>query len=255
MYSQFLADAQTGSLPSYSFIEPRYFADLFGTYIPNDEHPPHNVVYGEQLIASVYNALRSSPCWKQTLLVITYDEHGGCFDHVAPPKAVPPDGKINNAYGFDFSAYGVRVPAVIISPYMAPGSKLHEGRDGTPFDHTSIIRTVRDLFGLGGPLTARDAAAPSLMEMLDLALPTNDGPLSVDASLISAPPAQVATRAAAPLNGMQASLAAAATQLPRGAPISSNQVPPASVPPTATYPTVAIAAASASASTKLFLGL
>jgi hypothetical protein len=93
------------------------------------------------------------------------------------------------------------------------------------------------------------------MEMLDLALPTNDGPLSVDASLISAPPAQVATRAAAPLNGMQASLAAAATQLPRGAPISSNQVPPASVPPTATYPTVATAAASASASTKLFLGL
>ncbi|HEY2682227.1 MAG TPA: alkaline phosphatase family protein [Steroidobacteraceae bacterium] len=255
VFSQFLADAQTGSLPSYSFIEPRYFADLFGTYIPNDEHPPHNVVYGEQLIASVYNALRSSPCWKQTLFIITYDEHGGCFDHVAPPKAVPPDGKINNAYGFDFSAYGVRVPAVIISPYMAPGSKLHEGRDGTPFDHTSIIRTVRDVFGLGGPLTARDAAAPSLMEMLDLALPTNDGPLSVDASLISAPPAQVATRAAAPLNGMQSSLAAAATQLPRGAPTSSSQVPSPSVPPTATYPTVATAAASASASTKLFLGL
>jgi phospholipase C len=252
MFSQFLADAQIGSLPSYSFIEPRYFADLFDTYIPNDDH---HVVYGEQLIASVYNALRSSPCWKQTLFVVTYDEHGGCFDHVGPPPAAPPDGKINNAYGFDFSAYGVRVPAVIVSPYMAPGSKIHEGRDGTPFDHTSIIRTVRDLFGLGAPLTARDAAAPSLLEMLDLPLPTNDGPLSIDASLISAPPAQVALRAAAPVNGMQAALAAAATQLPIGAPTSGDQVPVPTVPPPTTYSTVATAAASASARTKLFLGL
>jgi phospholipase C len=88
-FHQFLADAHSGSLPNYSFIEPRYFTDLFKNLIPNDEHPPHNVVYGEQLIAAVYNALRSSPCWKRTLLIITYDEHGGCFDHVPPPAATP----------------------------------------------------------------------------------------------------------------------------------------------------------------------
>ncbi|HUB45455.1 MAG TPA: alkaline phosphatase family protein [Acetobacteraceae bacterium] len=74
-FSDFVRAAGGGNLPAYSFIEPRYFSDLFS--IPNDEHPPHNVAYGEQLIAAVYNTVRGGPGWKQTLLVITYDEHGG----------------------------------------------------------------------------------------------------------------------------------------------------------------------------------
>ena len=85
--TDFAQDAAAGSLPAYSFIEPRYFTDTLLNKMPNDEHPPHNVAYGEALIAAVYNAVRGGPRWKQTLLVITYDEHGGCFDHVVPPPA------------------------------------------------------------------------------------------------------------------------------------------------------------------------
>ncbi|MBR7538989.1 hypothetical protein KC221_22630, partial [Mycobacterium tuberculosis] len=87
LFDDFLDDASSGKLPSYSFIEPRYFADLDW---PNDMHPPHDIAYANALVALVYNALRNSPQWHQTLLVITFDEHGGCFDHVPPPAVVPP---------------------------------------------------------------------------------------------------------------------------------------------------------------------
>jgi len=88
-YRQFQADCQAGKLPAYSFIEPQYFAD-FG-YPENDQHPPSVVTLGEQLIADVYNCLRASKVWRKSLLIITYDEHGGCYDHAAPPAAVPPE--------------------------------------------------------------------------------------------------------------------------------------------------------------------
>ena len=89
----FARDAATGNLPAYSFIEPRYFTDMVLGVVPNDQHPPHNVAHGEALIAEVYNAVRSGPGWRNTLLIITYDEHGGCYDHVLPPAAVAPDEK------------------------------------------------------------------------------------------------------------------------------------------------------------------
>jgi phospholipase C len=256
-FHQFLADAHTGSLPNYSFIEPRYFTDLFLNNIPNDEHPPHNVVYGEQLIAAVYNAVRSSPCWKSTLLIITCDEHGGCYDHVPPPAAVPPDPY--NQYGFGFDRYGVRVPAVIVSPYVPPGSKIRPppNADGNtyPFDHTSIIATVRNLFGLGAPLTARDAIAPDLLAALSLAVPANDGPPNIDPSLIEPAIAELQTRADASPNGVQRSLSAAAATLPTNPPATEEDIPdPASMPPNQ-YPTVATAQANATARTNLFLGV
>src|SRR3984885_5628216 len=254
-FQQFLADAHTGSLPNYSFIEPRYFTDLFSSFIPNDEHPPHNVLYGEQLIAQVYNALRSSRCWKQTLLIITYDEHGGCYDHVPPPAAIPPDGA--NGYGFDFSAYGVRVPAVIVSPYVPPGSKIQPPNGTTtPFDHTSIIKTVREVFALGAELTARDKAAPSLLGTLTLSAPNNDGPPSVNVSLTPPPLPQLTARGAAAPNGMQASLSAAASILPKYPPATSGVPVPAPVTPAPDrYPTVATAQANATARTNMFLGV
>ena len=86
---EFIDAAADGTLPSYSFIEPRYFTSRLLNHIPNDAHPPHNVAYAEQLIAAVYNAVRSGPGWDRTLLIVTFDEHGGCYDHVAPPAAVP----------------------------------------------------------------------------------------------------------------------------------------------------------------------
>lgn len=207
--TDFAQDAAAGSLPAYSFIEPRYFTDTLLNKMPNDEHPPHNVAYGEALIAAVYNAVRGGPRWKQTLLVITYDEHGGCFDHVVPPPATRPDALTPD--GFDFGYFGVRVPAVVVSPYMRPGNVIRPS-GATPFDHTSIIATLRKLFGLAS-LTARDAAAPDLLEALEAA-PDNDGPASITTPAIPPAPAQVARAAAKPPNDLQRSLSTAAAQLP-----------------------------------------
>ena len=258
-FSQFLADAHVGALPSYSFIEPGYFADGFSGSIPNDQHPPHNVLYGEQLIAQVYNAVRSSPCWKKTLLIITYDEHGGCFDHLPPPAAVAPDGIVNNDAQFTFDSYGVRVPAIIVSPYVPPGSKIHQlandAGQQTPLDHTSIIRTVRQAFGVTQSLTRRDAAAPSVLAALSLAGPNNDGPPSVPVALGTPTLPQVTDRAQAAPNGMQASLAAAATHLPTTAPASDAEVPASQPQAQVEYPTVATAQAAAVARTNQFFGL
>jgi len=259
-FNQFLADAHTGNLPNYSFIEPRYFSDLFLNNTPNDEHPPHNVVYGEQLIAQVYNAVRSSPCWKKTLLIITYDEHGGCFDHVPPPPAVSPDGLADNPYQYHFDTYGVRVPAVIISPYVSPGSKIRPPRQpgghAYPFDHTSIIATVRKLFLPNDPpLTNRDGVAPDLLSALTLAVPTNDGPPSIDPSLLQPKPAEVVDRAEAAPNGIQWSLSAAAAALPETPPATDAAMPTPAELPDVQYPTVAIAHANATASTNRFLGM
>jgi phospholipase C len=258
-FGQFLADAQAGKLPAYSFIEPQYFTDLFSSRIPNDEHPPHDVRHGNSLIAQVYNALRSSPCWKQSLLIITYDEHGGCFDHVPPPISVPPDAQINNSQGFGFIRYGVRVPAVIVSPYIPPGTRIRApqaaGAAETPFDHTSIIKTVRETFGVQGPLTDRDAAAPSLLPALTLAVPNNDGPRTIPADLVQPSPDQLSSRGAAAPNGMQASLAAAASHLPATAPVTDDDIPPPIPQNPVSYPTVARAQAAATACTLRFLGL
>ncbi len=218
-FDDFLEDAAAGNLPNYSFIEPRYFTDGPLQQIPNDQHPPHNVVYGEQLIAAVYNAVRAAPTWKKTLLIVTYDEHGGCFDHVPPPRAVPPDALRPD--GFAFDRYGVRVPAVIVSPYMPKGSIVRVAESGLPqqgppypFDHTSIIATLRKLFDLGAPLTQRDAAAPDLLGALSLLDPENDGPDRIDATPAQPSASEVAQRAAAPGNSNQVNLCRAASEMP-----------------------------------------
>jgi phospholipase C len=128
---------------------------------------------------------------------------------VVPPPATPPDNRTPD--GFDFSTFGVRVPAVIVSPYVPAGSIIRPP-GSTPFDHTSIIATLRRLFGIAS-LSARDAAAPDLLGTLH-ATPDNDGPASITAPAIPPAPAQVARLAAKPPNSMQRSLATAAVQLP-----------------------------------------
>ena len=182
--AEFARHARLGRLPNYSFIEPRYYPSRLFRKVPNDQHPPHNMLYGEQLIAAVYNAVRTAPTWERTLLVITYDEHGGCFDHVPPPPAVSPGGPCPD--GFAFDRYGVRVPAVIISPFIPPGSIIRPppdtgGEAPFPFDHASIPATLQRLFDLGPPLTPRVAAAPDLLSALTLARPENSGPEQVSA--------------------------------------------------------------------------
>lgn len=210
-FDSFVEDAKTGKLPSYSFIEPRYFADPFNRAMPNDQHPPHNVGYGDALIASVYNAVRNGPGWENTLLIITYDEHGGCYDHVFPGPAVSPGGPFPDGYQFD--GYGVRVPAVIVSPYVSAGKIIRP--DGlVPFDHTTIFRTLQDVFDLHkGPLTPRTASAPSLVDYLSDA-PTNLGPASIDVTPPVPADDELAKAAELPPNGLQSALGKAASRLP-----------------------------------------
>jgi phospholipase C len=122
----------------------------------------------------VYYALQSGPGWNDTLLVITYDEHGGNFDHVPPPwGAVAPDNSIGE-FGFDFSRFGVRIPALLVSPRIAPGT-VFRAKQGT-IDHTSVLKTIELRWNVP-PLTARDQAAPDLGDVLTLATPRNDDPL------------------------------------------------------------------------------
>ncbi len=144
-YNEFEGDCREDNLASYCFIEPRY-NDQTGphdqSYWPNDQHPSHDVYAGEALIRDLYQTLTKYPkVWTKSILVIVYDEHGGFFDHVKPPQPVaPPDGEINNPEGFRFDRLGVRVPAVIVSPWIDAGvvSKI--------FDHTSFLGAARRLF-------------------------------------------------------------------------------------------------------------
>lgn len=172
-FGSFTSDAQNGSLPSYSFIEPRYYDFLF--WKASDQHPDHDVSLGDALIADVYEALRNSPQWNQSLLVILWDEHGGIFDHVPPPSgpphAVNPDGQSSTAPPFDFDRLGVRVPAVLVSPYIPKGAIDHQ-----VYDHTSLLATVKQTFNLPAFLNRRDAAAATFEKNLSLEQPRIDTP-------------------------------------------------------------------------------
>jgi phospholipase C len=198
------------TLPAFSFIEPRYSRTHAPNHLPpNSNHPgpgdygidvqsdpsdpPIDATGGELLLMQVYNLLRSSSYWDSTLLIITYDEHGGVFDHVAPyspatppgtvnigtpPMAIPPAGissglissKDPAAIGFGYTLYGCRVPAIIVSPLVAAGSTI--APESGVFDHSSIVATVWENFRLSASpstvtsLTARDAAAPTLSAAL-----------------------------------------------------------------------------------------
>ncbi len=229
MFDKFLKQAADGTLPHYSFIEPRYYSDIGGFpprfNLPNDQHPPHIVTFGDELVASIYKALRSNiEAWKKTMLIIIYDEHGGCYDHVAPGRAAPP-GHVpgdNPEPEFLFDRYGIRVPAVIASPYIQAGTVLRPSdeypRDGaTPFDHTSVISTLRSRFNLGNALTARDAAAPTLERVLNLDLPINLGPEPDDVKAVAFDPglAYKVKMLFEPWNDFQNSLHDLARKLPQ----------------------------------------
>lgn len=158
------------TFPNYVFIEPNHGNSLEGDTTKgssegNSQHPVGSVADGELLIKRVYEAIRKSPKWEKCCLLITYDEHGGFYDHVAPPSATPPgDGTKYNKKNFDFSRYGVRVPAVIISPFIREGTV-----DKNIHDHASLARTLGMRFGFE-PLAARDAPGSTSLSFADLFL-------------------------------------------------------------------------------------
>ena len=170
-FADFQADCAAGTLPAYSFLEPGWGST------GNSQHPNYDVALGEALIQQVYQALRGGPGWDQTLLIITYDEHGGLYDHVPPPTtAIPPDNSPGE-FGFDFTRFGVRVPAVLVSPLIAAGTIFNVPAGSTPIDHTSVLKTIEVRWGLPN-LTARDAAAPDLGDVLTLTTPRTDDPIA-----------------------------------------------------------------------------
>jgi phospholipase C len=171
LFTDFQAAAAKGTLAAYTFLEPSW--DAAG----NSQHPNYDVALGEQLIHDVYYALRNGPNWNQTLLIITYDEHGGCYDHVPPPlAAVPPDNSAGE-YSFDFKRFGPRVPTLLVSPLIAAGTVFRAPANATPFDHTSILKTVETRWNLPN-LTARDAAALDVGAVLTLTKARSDDPLA-----------------------------------------------------------------------------
>ena len=207
-FSDFIDDAKAGNLPGYSFIEPMYYP---GESPPNDMHPPHDVRLADMLVANVYNAVRQSPNWTSTLLIVTFDEHGGCYDHVPPPPAVQQESP-REGQKFAFNRYGVRVPAVLISPYTKAGSIVRPTGD-TPFDHTSIIRTVSNCFGIKGTLSARAALAPDLSGALNADFDINRGPVSIDIPQFELDAAALPAALAREVNDMQDGLHIAAKNL------------------------------------------
>jgi len=164
---RFAADAAGPAVafPAYTFIEPCYFGAG-----QNDQHPPTDVMHGEALIATVYNQLRANEeLWQLTLFVVLYDEHGGFYDHVPPPGTIAPDA---NTTKFAFDKLGVRVPAILISPW------LDKGVLSTEFDHTSLLKYATDKWGLGA-LGNRTAAANSFAGAFTRAAGRTDCPVAL----------------------------------------------------------------------------
>ncbi|XP_057531527.1 non-specific phospholipase C4-like [Amaranthus tricolor] len=179
----FKKHCKEGKLPNYVVIEQRYF-DLLS--IPgNDDHPSHDISIGQEFIKEIYEALRSSPQWNEMLFIITYDEHGGFFDHVPTPiEGVPsPDDIVGpEPYGFKFDRLGVRVPTILISPWIEPGTVLHEPLGPYPtsqYEHSSIPATVKKIFNLKEFLTKRDAWAGTFDGVANRTTPRIDCPVTM----------------------------------------------------------------------------
>jgi phospholipase C len=152
-YSRFKADwTGSGNLPQVIFIEPEYTDGPHRA--PNDDHSPTGVAPGQALLADIYQTISSSGRWDETLMIVTYDEHGGFFDHVSPLE-IP-----TNAAGYQFQTTGLRVPAFLVSPYVAPG-----GVFSGDLDHTSILQLLADKFNAGGTYSAPVSARTQLSRL------------------------------------------------------------------------------------------
>jgi len=171
-FSQFIADCKSGQLPDYTFVEPAYNdhpGPGGGEILASDQHPTHNVREGERFIAMVYNAIRNNDTlFQSTALLVVYDEHGGIYDHVVPPACTPDcftaqPGDTNTGMPFAFDRLGIRVPAILISPYIPKGTVV----DGRIFEHASIPNTVTNYFLKGdAKRTDREKKSDTFLDLL-----------------------------------------------------------------------------------------
>lgn len=190
LFEDFLSDCKKNRLPEYCFVEPNYSDHETdgGEILASDQHPDHHVLAGEAFIAQVYNAIRkNSELWKSTLLLITYDEHGGIYDHVRPPKCTP-DGfeakaaDTGTGAPFLFDRLGVRVPAILISPWIPKGTVIPGPEDqlkGRVFEHASIPATVMKAFQINDDnRSPREKAADTFLDLVsDTMRPDSDCPV------------------------------------------------------------------------------
>ncbi|OIW18856.1 hypothetical protein TanjilG_25299 [Lupinus angustifolius] len=179
----FKKHCEEGKLPNYVVVEQRFW-DIPG--VPgNDDHPSHDVGEGQKFVKEVYEALRSSPQWNEILFIIIYDEHGGFYDHVPTPfEGVPsPDDIVGpEPFKFKFDRLGVRVPAIVISPWIHQGTVLHKPTEPFPtsqYEHSSIPATVKKIFNLPQFLTKRDEWAGTLVPLLTRTTPRTDCPVKL----------------------------------------------------------------------------
>lgn len=187
LYGDFIQDCKKNRLPDYCFVEPNYSDhedDGGGEVLASDQHPDHHVLAGEAFIGQVYKAIRNNPdLWKSTLLLVTYDEHGGIYDHVPPPKCTP-DGFEASAEAtgtgvpFKFDRLGVRVPAIAISPWIEKGIVVPGPEDavkGRVFEHASIPNTVMQAFQVNDDnRSPREKTASTFLDLLSDTMRSDD---------------------------------------------------------------------------------
>jgi phospholipase C len=208
MYSQFCKDVNGENYDApYTFIEPTYSAET-AYILGNSQHPHDNMEGGEWFIKNTYEAIRNSPLWTKSLLIITWDEHGGFYDHVKPPSAPSPDSVQGLRHGFKFDQLGVRVPAVVVSPFIARGHIDHR-----TYDHATIPATVERCFHIE-PMTERDRTANDVLGLLTLTSP-RDCPKQLR------PPAAAAVFA----NGPSQDEITAAVAARAGEPVDGTELP------------------------------
>ncbi|KAG9317969.1 phosphoesterase family-domain-containing protein [Chiua virens] len=167
--AQFFADAKAGKLPQFTYINPECCSY-------DSMHPPSPINMGEAWVKSIYEALRSSPQWNNTLFLLTFDEHGGFADHVSPPMGVPPGDKLTytekaqdgKSYTFSFDRLGVRVATLLISPWVPKGGLEHVGQGGAIYSHSSLAAFIGKLWNLdkGVPLTPRVGSAATFEHLI-----------------------------------------------------------------------------------------
>jgi phospholipase C len=241
----FIDDLADGFDVDYTFIEPNYGLATGGFENGNCQHPVGSMAAGEAFIQYVYEAIRNSPVWPQSLLIVTYDEHGAFFDHQNPPAAIAPNdgtqnhGRAENPQNCAFDRLGVRVPAIAISPWIAQGGLGSQAFPGKVFDHTSIIKTVTSLFGASASLGARAPAANSLESICSLSAMRTDGDAIASMFGQPAPAATAAAVAAAPGAEMPDHATNAFSRIAMSLDLSMQATTP--LPPVAvTHPTFAM---------------
>jgi phospholipase C len=177
LIDEFSKHVKEGTLPTYSWVCPQFLPSA--TRGAQDQHPDHDVILGEEFIAEIYGILRNSDLWNKTAFILTYDEHGGIYDHVPPPADnIPnPDG-LNTNDGFNFTRLGVRVPMIVASPWVAKGHVVGEP-ETSHFEHSSAYATLKRMLGLEEELTNRTAWAAPWDFIFSEAAPRTDCPTSL----------------------------------------------------------------------------